>query len=74
MIDFSCFYFIFHRLKVSPVKNLVLTTMANSELAEFDAVFSEIVQELTRSGLKLSETEDAYTWFKEVSIDSVIWF
>ena len=41
--------------------------MAKSELAEFDAVFSEIVEELTKSGLKASESEDAFAWFKEVS-------
>ncbi|RUS85522.1 hypothetical protein EGW08_006730 [Elysia chlorotica] len=45
--------------------------MAKSELAEFDAVFSEIVEELTKSGLKLSETKDAYTWFKEVLVYNV---
>ncbi|GFO28035.1 farnesyl pyrophosphate synthase-like [Plakobranchus ocellatus] len=40
--------------------------MASSELKEFDSVFPEIIEELTKAGLKLSETEDAYTWFKEV--------
>ncbi|GFR66403.1 farnesyl pyrophosphate synthase-like [Elysia marginata] len=45
--------------------------MAKSELAEFDAVFSEIVEELTKTGLKLSEIEDAYTWFKEAIVYNV---
>ncbi|KAK3787577.1 hypothetical protein RRG08_025908 [Elysia crispata] len=45
--------------------------MAKSELAEFDAVFSEIVEELTKSGLKASESEDAFAWFKEVLVYNV---
>lgn len=44
---------------------------ASTELAEFDEIFADLVEDLTRTGLKNSETKDAFEWFKEVLMYNV---
>ncbi|BFZ16171.1 hypothetical protein BsWGS_19210 [Bradybaena similaris] len=39
---------------------------ATTELAEFDALFIELVEELTKNEIKNPEIADAFLWFKEV--------
>lgn len=39
---------------------------ATTDLAEFDALFIELVEELTKNEIKNPEIADAFLWFKEV--------
>ena len=39
-----------------------------SDMKAFDDVFPELVQLMTKDGLKDSEVADAMTWYKEVGI------
>ncbi|XP_013071869.2 farnesyl pyrophosphate synthase-like [Biomphalaria glabrata] len=43
----------------------------STELSEFDAIFEELVENLTKEGLQDKEIKDAFTWFKEVLIYNV---
>ncbi|KAH9489224.1 hypothetical protein Btru_058820 [Bulinus truncatus] len=43
----------------------------SSELSEFDAVFDELVNDVTKDGLLDKEIKDAFAWFKEVLIYNV---
>ncbi|KAH9491468.1 hypothetical protein Btru_044905 [Bulinus truncatus] len=43
----------------------------SSELSEFDAVFDELVNDVTKDGLLDKEIKSAFAWFKEVLIYNV---
>lgn len=45
---------------------------AATELKEFDAVFSEILETLSEEGIQNPETADAYAWFKRVGFYVVL--
>lgn len=42
-----------------------------SELEEFDSLFPDLVDDLTKIGLKDGQVSDAMKWFKEVMIHRV---